>query len=386
MNKKKNILLAVTGLSPQIVTETVFALSVAREQAGQTPWLPEEIHVITTAEGAQRAHLALLEHGKNWFGRLRQDYEIPDIVFGDEQIHIVEDSNGQPLDDIRNPANNERVADFICDTVRRLTANDDTALHVSIAGGRKTMGYYAGYALSLFGRPQDVLSHVLVSEPFESSWDFFYPTPYSEIIETRDKALADTRDARVTLAEIPFVRLRDELPLRLRVQEGKASFSETVRAAQKTTEPPELIIDLTSQRATASGEPLHMEPAELAFYAMMARAKQKGLHAQRHDSDGLAQRYLIEYGKLVKEASGDYERIEKALDSDDLKDWFDQRKSRTNTAIKNSLGHSLAQHYLITASGKRPKTRYSLPLPTEAIHFENGKLAGADKVKEKRQD
>ena len=172
----------------------------------------------------------------------------------------------------------------------------------------------------------------------------------------------------------------------MRVQQGKASFSETVRAAQKTTQPPELIIDLESQRATASGEPLHMEPAELAFYAMMARAKQVGLHAQRHDSDGLAPRYLREYARLVNENSGDYERIEKALDSDDLKDWFDQRKSRTNTAIKNSLGHSLAQHYLITASGKRPKTRYSLTLPAEAIHFEDGKLAGADTSNKTRQN
>lgn len=386
MNKKKNILLAVTGLSPQIVTETVYALAVGREQTRQPAWIPSEIHVITTAEGAQRIRLALLKEGKNWFGRLCADYQLPEIVFGDEQIHIVEDINGQPLQDIRSPADNERVADFICDTVRQLTASDNTALHVSIAGGRKTMGYYAGYALSLFGRPQDALSHILVSEPFESSWDFFYPTPYSEVIETRDRALADTRDAIVTMAEIPFVRLREELPLRLRIQEGKTSFSETVRAAQKTTEPPKLIIDLANHCATASGESLHMEPAELAFYAMMARARKNGLHPQRHDSEGLASRYLHEYEKLVNKNSGDYERIEKALDCDDLKEWFDQRKSKTNKAIKNSLGHSLAQQYLITASGKRPKTRHSLTIPAEAIHFENNKLAGDDKSEKKVQD
>jgi CRISPR-associated protein (TIGR02584 family) len=61
--------------------------------------------------------------------------------------------------------------------VRELTADPDCAIHASIAGGRKTMGFYLGYALSLFGRPQDRLSHVLVSSPFESNQNFFYPLP-----------------------------------------------------------------------------------------------------------------------------------------------------------------------------------------------------------------
>ena len=51
----RRILLAVTGLSPQVVTETVFALARAKPAA-----VPTEIHVITTAEGAERARLSLL--------------------------------------------------------------------------------------------------------------------------------------------------------------------------------------------------------------------------------------------------------------------------------------------------------------------------------------
>jgi CRISPR-associated protein (TIGR02584 family) len=41
------------------------------------------------------------------------------------------------------------------------TADPQASLHVSIAGERKTMGFYVGYALSLFGRTQGRLSHVL---------------------------------------------------------------------------------------------------------------------------------------------------------------------------------------------------------------------------------
>ncbi|MBF4102237.1 hypothetical protein INT80_01850 [Gallibacterium anatis] len=45
-------------------------------------------------------------------------------------------------------------------------------MHVSIAGGRKTMGFFAGYALSLYGRAQDSLSHVLVSAEYEAIQNF----------------------------------------------------------------------------------------------------------------------------------------------------------------------------------------------------------------------
>jgi len=377
-SRRQRILLAVTGLSPQIVTETLYALT----QQQDTPWVPDAIHLITTEEGAQRARLALFEDGKDWFGRLCEDYQLPSIEFSTDTLHIVHDAQGRPLDDIRSPQDNEQVADFICETVRALTEDEHTELHVSIAGGRKTMGYYLGYALSLFGRAQDRLSHVLVSEPFESSWDFFYPTPYSEVIETRDKSLADTRDAVVTLADIPFVRLRDELPEHLRLQQGKASFSETVAAAQKAWQPPHLVIDLKARHVTASDEVIPMEPAELAFYAMMARARIKSLHPQRHDSDGLAPRYLQEYARIVGKDSGDYERVEKALDSDDIKEWFEQRKSKTNKAIRNALGRRLAQQYEIRPSGKRPKTRFGLQhIPVEAIEFtESGKLVVEDTV------
>jgi len=360
--KRRRILLAVTGLSPQVVTETLYALATA-----EAPWIPDEIHLITTAEGKRRAELALLSDEPGWFHALIREYELPPMKFDAQSIHVLEDTSGRPLTDIRTPEDNERAADAITEWVRRFTADADSELHVSIAGGRKTMGYYLGYALSLFGRVQDRLSHVLVDEPFESSWDFFYPSRASRVIQTRNDTLADCRDARVMLAEIPFVRLREEVPERL--LEGRARFSETVAAIQKAQQPPQLEIDLERRRLFASGEEIAMEPADLAFYAMMARARQKGLHPQRHDSEGLAARYLHEYRRLVGEESGDYERVAQALDCDDLKEWFEQRKSKTNKAIRKALGRRLAQIYEIAATGKRPKTRYGLTLPVEAIRF-----------------
>jgi CRISPR-associated protein (TIGR02584 family) len=356
-------LLAVTGLSPQVVTETLFALCVERKP----PFIPTEIQLLTTAEGAERARLSLLSADSGWFARFLADYHLPPITFGAAQIHVLQDDAGNPLDDIRTLADNARAADAITDWVRALTADPESALHVSVAGGRKTMGYYLGYALSLFGRPQDRLSHVLVPEPFESSWQFFYPTPYHRVITTRDNKLADTSEAAVTLAEIPFVRLRDGLPDRLLA--GTASFGQTVAAAQRALEPPELVIDLAGQRIRAGGEVISLPPAVLAFFSAMARRRVKGMHAARYDTPGIEQQLLAEYRRSVSDMSGDYERVEQALADGMTSDYFDQRKSRTNAAIEQALGRQLAAPYLIQGDGGRPKTRYGLRIEPAAIRF-----------------
>lgn len=63
------ILLCVTGLSPQIVTETLYALAVARA----TPFIPTEIHLLTTTDGARLARAALLHPDGGHFHALLND-------------------------------------------------------------------------------------------------------------------------------------------------------------------------------------------------------------------------------------------------------------------------------------------------------------------------
>jgi len=168
---QRRILLCVTGLSPQIVTETIYALAVARA----TPFIPTEVHLLTTSDGARLARAALLHPDGGHFHALLNDQpQIGHPRFDEECIHIISDHQ-EKLADIRTPAENAAAADTITALVAQLTEDTDTALHVSIAGGRKTMGFYLGYAFSLFARPQDNLSHVLVSSPFEGHPDFFLP-------------------------------------------------------------------------------------------------------------------------------------------------------------------------------------------------------------------
>jgi hypothetical protein len=89
-------------------------------------------------------------------------------------------------------------------------------LHASLAGGRKTMGFYLGHAMALFARPQDTLTHVLVPPEFEDCDDFWYPAsePPVRPMTNRHGMLVDPMHARVDVAEINFVRLRGKLPPR----------------------------------------------------------------------------------------------------------------------------------------------------------------------------
>ena len=261
----RRILVAVTGMSPQIVTETLYGLTVA----SPCPFVPTEIHLITTSVGAEKARLALLSDDPGWFHRLCKDYTLPPIRFDTNTIHTLTDAAGNPLDDIRSPEDNRQAADGITDLIREFTADPQSALHVSIAGGRKTMGFFLGYALSLYGRNQDKLSHVLISDPFESSIDFYYPTPDSRVLKLRDGRQADTSKAIVTLAELPFVSLRHGLPEDLLT--GHASYNKTVEAARRALGPAALHIDLDARRIRAASKVFPLPPAELALLSVFAR-------------------------------------------------------------------------------------------------------------------
>ena len=76
----RRVLLCAIGMSPQIVTETLYALAV-KPEAGLEPWIPTEVHVVTTARGADNAKLNLLSGNPGWFHQLCEDYGLPEMGF-----------------------------------------------------------------------------------------------------------------------------------------------------------------------------------------------------------------------------------------------------------------------------------------------------------------
>ena len=242
MEKQRKILLSVTGMSPAVVTETLYALVIEKS------FIPTEIQVITTEQGKNKLLQTLLgiqagrKEGKGALQEFIEDYGdkygFSSIHFDESCIHIIQDAQSENLPDIRTPEENEFAANNIVQLVGELCQNDNVTLHVSIAGGRKTMGFFMGYALSLYGREQDSLSHVLVDERYENLPNFYYPKPYSFPIYDRDGREIDAKDCEVMLAEIPWVRLGLGVPEDLKQQ--SISYSESVKNAQALLEQPSL--------------------------------------------------------------------------------------------------------------------------------------------------
>ena len=365
---RRRVLLSVTGLSPQVVTETFYALAVAAPP--EERFVPTEIVVVTTSEGAERVRLQLLSDEPGWLRRLVRDYGLPPVRFDESRVRVLAGENGCPIDDIRDPAANEAAADLILDTVRELTADPDCAVHASMAGGRKTMSYYLGYAMSLCGRPQDRLSHVLVDPPFEGHPDFFYPAPRQRVIfSVGDQRPLDASKARVQLADIPFVPMRHAVEARL--DRPGVRFRDLVAAARRAVGPPELVVDLRGRRVRAGGVVVRLSPSVLALYAVFARRAKEGAPPlpapPKEVGDRLwAERYLAEYRRIVGEL-GVRDDTERALRDGMDGERFSYLKPKLHAALKKALGHAAAP-YLIRSSG-RPR-RFWLDLPSEAIRFE----------------
>lgn len=367
----RRVLLAVSGMSPQILTETLWALT-----QRQTPaFFPTEIHLITTRAGALNAERNLLDPVHGHYHAMCRDYGLTPEAFHADHVHLIVDADGEALADIRTPEENEAAADFITNMIRGFTADARCALHVSIAGGRKTMGYYAGYALSLFGRAQDRLSHVLVNAPFEGLRDFYYPAPQRRLIQTERHGVIDAATAEVTVAEIPFVRLRDDVPQRL--LDGRAGFSETIQNAQHLHEEPWLRIDLRDRELVAHGQSIALPPSEFAFYAWMVSrqlvdsGQQEGVSVL--ELAGPSRQYADEFLALFMRIEGqmgrDLDRTEQALNGGMDRPFFDQKKSRVRKALIDALGMTVAERYAITGFGKRGKTTYAIPIEAESIEW-----------------
>ncbi|TLD41759.1 MAG: CRISPR-associated protein, Csx3 family [Candidatus Jettenia ecosi] len=187
------------------------------------------------------------------------------------------------MQDIRDNKENEAAGDIITGFIREKAKDLTVRLHCSIAGGRKTMGFYLGGALQLFGRPWDRLYHVLVSPEFESNPDFFYPPKKPKLIPCRmpdgtgKKMSTDMAD--IQLAELPFIRLKEKLHL------GSNSFRVLVRLGQEgidtalVQEP--LRVNLRDRALEIGDRTLYFTPMELALYILLM--EQKLHHCRRRE-------------------------------------------------------------------------------------------------------
>jgi CRISPR-associated protein (TIGR02584 family) len=140
------------------------------------------------------------------------------------------------LGDIGSEEQNAAAADFIMETVRGLAMDDGVRLVASIAGGRKTMSALLFSVMSLLGKEDDLLTHILINEPFESRGlkpRFYFPPAEPVTHHGADREgnpiSISSEKANVQLGRIPFVALRN---LFERDLEKKQSYNRLVQMCQ----------------------------------------------------------------------------------------------------------------------------------------------------------
>lgn len=354
----KNILFLVTGMTPQIITETIWAL--ACDPKNDDKWIPDEIHVLSTQDGLTQIKSRLFADGI--LQQFKNDYpQVRHIQFDQQNLHVIERADHTALNDLKTPEDNEFAANAICEKIRLFTSDDQVTLHVSIAGGRKTMGFYAGYALSLYGRAQDRMSHVLVEEKFETARDFFYPTLESSFVTDRFNKEWDAKDAQVWLAKIPFVRLKDAVKDKHQLK-GNDSFSQVVHKINESFNDVKLVIDLAKEMIIVNGKfEIHdLPPREFAMLYWFADRRKQGLTGilapnKNITSSDAKQNDLEIIGELTTAFKAYYAEVKSISDESNVsvdKKFFEGVKSHLKTALETFLGLELAEKIAIKQEGR----------------------------------
>ena len=368
---QRNILFLVTGMTPQIITETLYAL--AADPENSEPWIPTEIHVLTTAKGKIQIRSRLFNDGI--FDQFIKDFNLPKIEFNDQTVHVIL-KDGNELEDLKTLEDNELAANETCKLIKIFTQDQNSKIHVSIAGGRKTMGFYAGYALSLYGRAQDSMSHVIVSEEFEFAHNFYYPTPYEHFVGRHNsQERLNAQHAQVYLANIPFVRLRHALPDAHPLHMENYEFSDVVEQINQSHQNVSLKINVSHRFIEINNKiKANLAPRELALLMWFADYKMNGKQGikaptgsqkgQMSDAEfeivqGLTAEYLKHYDE-VKDS-------ESSLEVN--KEFFDTTKSRLKKSLEKQLGIELAAKILPKQTGR--SMPFYLPIDAEHIQIQD---------------
>ncbi|MCB9367137.1 MAG: TIGR02584 family CRISPR-associated protein [Calditrichaeota bacterium] len=262
MRTKEPRLVMVLGTSPAIVTETLYQLEANHEfKLGI-----RRIDLITTAVG----RTACEDRLKSKLAELEADYGLGRVSL---DWRMLQDESGKELRDIETPSESLRAAGSTLAIVGECCSQTDGPVFASIAGGRKTMSYYLGMAMSYYARQQDRLYHVLVPSEFEKPGsDFYYPKPGMK--------------SPIMLQDLPFLRLRGFLERRNpSLYHGAADFIQLANSANRALGAPlpryyTLKLDEKSRTVTIpelSSEPLTLQRRKFQCLMIAVLAAQNGV-------------------------------------------------------------------------------------------------------------
>lgn len=396
--KTRPVAFCLVGLSPAVVTETLYALALVRRPRV----IPGRVIIVTTQE-AYPAVVSSLLGKQGAIRRLISEYDLPPKSFqcGPDDVILFRSRSGRPLDDIRSDEDSRAAGESLAGVLAEVRRDPAVQLHCSLAGGRKTTGALLALALQMCARPGDRLYHVLVNEPFERIPDFFFPPRRCRSYTFQGRQVY-SRDARIDLAEIPVIRLgmvAESLGLGSEDLFRRAKRLEL--AMTRSCKPVPLVLAIGEHRVRVGHAKIRLPPQEFILYRLYAElrrdcsvcgpARSPGcplchptdaeiydLHRPRLQRD-----YEICNGSGEKLRAWLSDRSGKAEARISFDEWLRQARSRLNRRLRRALpGETpvvplLVSQPLLTAT--QTEKRRGISLPPRAIKILNVDAAGAQR-------
>jgi len=357
---EEHILISLCGTSPAVITETIWALAMEDVENPAEAELPHRVIVLTTTLGAQSIREQLLTSPKDGvepiWAQLRKSLKDEGfnlegrLIFGDTSEHLkvfskpdLETGLATPLDDIRTADDQNATADYLLETLRGFTERPRTRITASLAGGRKTMSSLLYGCMSLVGRRDDRLTHVLVSEPYEAYYltpRFYFPKQTqqnlgesSQRLQGNSKGVIPASQAQIELMDVPFVPIRYIFEKQLgNTPSGFQDLVQTYtgRAVMTDLSIP-IILDSSTSSITYGTITVSFSVKEFALFHFLAHRARQGFPAYRDYKSGLDD-LDIYFEKLKASAPKDdpshpYCDLS-SIDPDDLRKLISSMKSK----------------------------------------------------------
>ena len=284
----KTVLISGVGLSPAVLTNTVWALAHEEE-----PVIPDEVVAITTVTGSACIKKVLLQSEAWWHMHHLLETEGFDVEnklsFGAlDTIKVIGDGKTD-YDDIATLEQNDVAADFILKVIRQYTEDPGTRVIVSIAGGRKSMSALLMSCMSLLGRERDRVCHVLVNEPYEQRLNPPFLFPEKGIVHEFQGKKYPSLKALPQLSDISFVRVRGWYEKEFK--SVPPSYMQLVNKMQgiapKPVNYPKVVLDVFKGSLKVGASPVKLNTSEFALtYLMLIRIQNERLPRSWYDLEG----------------------------------------------------------------------------------------------------
>jgi len=286
-NEKKHILIALSGMSPAVLTEAVWGLATGPDRI-----VPDKVVVLTTAKGRaliqdrllkdgiwEKLKAALSKRGVDVKGKLVFEEEMPVFTY-----------KGKAVEDLTTRELNLEAANAMMRVIRDSAEDGDCVIHALMAGGRKTMSALFFSSMCLLGRKCDHVYHVLVSEGYDDfrlQPPFYFPQKGVVHKTTREvlrgkkrvsEAVAlKSEDCKINLFDVPFVPMGEWAEQKCKAISRRLSYENVINAVNAGIDGdvyPKVAVDLSGRGCvTLDGVPFRLPHFEFVLLSLVVQGR-----------------------------------------------------------------------------------------------------------------